>query len=121
MDLQWLQSDEAENISEDAKAKAWKDFKIKYPFADISKFVAQTDFINKKHATAEIYLKAGPGFWQTVSGSDRKYWYDQMKSDLQASEDFRLNSLSIIILQILFRRFNLRKTPKLLEVCSIRK
>ena len=31
MDLQWLQSDEAEKFSEDAKAKARKDFKIKYP------------------------------------------------------------------------------------------
>ena len=94
MDLQWFQSDEAEKISEDAKAKAWKDFKIKYPFADISKFVAQTDFIDKKHATAEIYLKAGPGFWQ---------------------------SISIIILQIPYQRFNLKKILKLLEVCSIRK
>ena len=28
MDLQWLKSDEAEaHFSEDAKAKAWKDFK----------------------------------------------------------------------------------------------
>ena len=49
MDLQWLQSDEAENISEDAKAKAWKDFKREYPFADLSKFEAQTDFIDKKY------------------------------------------------------------------------
>ena len=62
MNLQWLQSDEAEKISEDAKAKAWKDFKRKYPFADLSKFEAQTDF-NEKHATVKIYLKAGPGFW----------------------------------------------------------
>ena len=38
--------------------------------------------MKKKHATAEIYLKAGPGFWQSVSGSDRKYWSDDMKSAL---------------------------------------
>ena len=56
MDLQWLQSDEAKKISEDAKAKAWKDFKTEYPFADLSKFEAQTDF-NKKHATADVFLK----------------------------------------------------------------
>ena len=31
MDLQWLQSDEAKKLSEEAKAKAWKDFKRKYP------------------------------------------------------------------------------------------
>ena len=81
MDLQWLKSDEAKKISEDAKAKAWKDFKREYPFADLSKFEAQTGF-NEKHATAEIYLKAGPGFWQSVSGSDRRFSSDEMKSAL---------------------------------------
>ena len=34
MDLQWLQSDEAKKISEDAKEKAWKDFKKQHPNAD---------------------------------------------------------------------------------------
>ena len=50
MDLQWLQSDEAEKISEAVKAKAWKDFKREYPFADLSKFEVQTDFIDKQDA-----------------------------------------------------------------------
>ena len=81
MDLQWLQSDEAEKISEAAKAKAWKNFKREYPFADLSKFEAQVNF-NEKHATAEIYLKAGPGFRQSVSESDRRYWSDKMKEAL---------------------------------------
>ena len=81
MDLQWLQSDEAKTISEDAKAKAWKDFKREYPNADLSKFEAQTDF-NEKHATADMFFKAGPGFWQSVSESDRRYWSDDMKSAL---------------------------------------
>ena len=48
INLQWFQSDEAKHISEDAKAKAWKDFKSKYPFADLNKFEVQTDFIDKK-------------------------------------------------------------------------
>ena len=78
MDLQWLQSDEAKRISEAAKAKAWHDFKRKYPFADLSKFEAKVNF-NEKHATADIKFKAGPGFWQSVSGSDRRYWSDKMK------------------------------------------
>ena len=59
MDLQWIKSDEAKKISEDAKAKARKDFKREYPFADLSKFEAQTDF-NEGHATADIKFKAGP-------------------------------------------------------------
>ena len=81
MNLQWLQSDEAKYISEAAKAKAWKNFKREYPFADLSKFEAQTDF-NEKHASADIKFKAGPGFWQSVSGSDRRYWSDKMKEAL---------------------------------------
>ena len=44
MDLQWLQSDEAKKISENAKAKAWKDFEREYPFADLSKFEAKNIF-----------------------------------------------------------------------------
>ena len=80
--LKWMQSKEAEKISEDAKEKAWKDFKIKYPYADISKFTAQTDFIDKKHATADIYLKGGSDFLQSVSGSDRRYWSVEMKKAL---------------------------------------
>ena len=82
MNIQWLQSDEAKHISDDVKSKAWNDFKRKYPFADLSKFEAQTDFIDQKHATAEIYLKAGPGFRQSVSESDRRYWSDEMKEAL---------------------------------------
>ena len=80
--LKWMQSKEAEQISEVAKEKAWKDFKIKYPFADISKLTAQTDFIDKKHATADINFKAGPDFLQSVSGSDRRYWSVEMKKAL---------------------------------------
>ena len=76
-----MQSDEAEKISEAAKAKAWNDFKRKYPFADLNKFEAQTDFI-EKHVTADIKFKAGPGFWQSVSGSDRRFWSDEIKEAL---------------------------------------
>ena len=80
--LKWMQSKEAKNISEVAKEKAWKDFKTKYPFADISKFTAQTDFIDKKHTTADIKFKASPDLWQSVSGSDRRYWSVEMKEAL---------------------------------------
>ena len=80
--MKWMQSKEAEKISEVAKDKAWKDFKTEYPFADISKFTVQTNFIDKKHATADIYFKAGPDFLQSVSGSDRRYWSVEMKKAL---------------------------------------
>ena len=82
MDLQWLKSDEAEKISRVEKEKAWKKFKTEYPFADISKFTAQTNFIDKKHAIAEINFKAGPDPLQSVSGSERRYWSEKMKKAL---------------------------------------
>ena len=56
MDLQWLKSDDAKYISEDAKAKAWKDFKREYPFADLNKFEAQTDFNEKKNTQPLKYI-----------------------------------------------------------------
>ena len=30
----------------------------------------------------DIKFKAGPRFWQSVSGSDKRYWSDKMKSAL---------------------------------------
>ena len=82
MDLQWLKSDEAKKISVVEKEKAWKKIKTEYPFADISKFTAQTNFIDKKHATAEINIKADPNLLQSVSGSERRYWSEKMKKAL---------------------------------------
>ena len=76
--LKWIQSKEAEKISKDAKEKAWKDFKIRYPYADISKFTAHRFY----YATADIYFKAGTDFLQSVSLSDRRYWSDKMKKAL---------------------------------------
>ena len=34
--LKWMQSKEAEKVSKDAKEKAWKDFKIRYPYAALA-------------------------------------------------------------------------------------
>ena len=105
-----MKSDEAKIISEAAKKKAWKDFETKYPFADLSKFEAEVDFI-EKHVTADIKFKASPDLLQSVSGSDRKYWSDDMKKALGIGGFPVELSLSILILQILFRRFNLSNGP----------
>ena len=51
----------------------------------MNKFEAQTDF-NEKHATADIKFIAGPDFRQSVSGSDRRYWSDDMKESLGIGE-----------------------------------
>lgn len=54
--MKWIHSKEAKMLSHDAKEKAWEDFKIKYPFADTRKFVAEADFIDKTHAPADINI-----------------------------------------------------------------
>ena len=89
--LQWIQTPEAEKIAKVEEKKAWKTFLAKYPNADKSKFVPQTDFTKDHTGTSEIYFKAGPGYLIDVFGSDSKYWSPEMKSALgvgQSSEGF---------------------------------
>ena len=62
MNLQWLQSDEAEKFLRMRKLKPGKILKGNIPFADLSKFEAQTDFNDKKHATADIKFKSWSWF-----------------------------------------------------------
>ena len=89
--LKWIQTPEADRIAKEAGKKAWKTFLAKYPNAEKSKFVPQTDFTKDHTATSEIYFKAGPGYLIDVFGSDSKYWSPEMKSALgvdQSSEGF---------------------------------
>ena len=89
--LKWIQTPQAVSIAKVAEQKAWKTFLAKYPNADKSKFVPQTDFAKDHTATSEIYFKAGPGHLIDVFGSDSKYWSPEMKSALgvgQSSEGF---------------------------------
>ena len=89
--LKWIQTPQAISIAKVAEQKAWKTFNAKYPKADKSKFVPQTDFAKDHTATSEIYFKAGPGHLIDVLGSDSKYWSPEMKSALgvsQSSEGF---------------------------------
>ena len=89
--LQWIQTPEAEKIAKVSQQKAWNTFLAKYPNADKSKFLPQTDFTKDHTGTSEIYFKAGPGYLIDVFGSDSKYWSQEMKSALgvgQSSEGF---------------------------------
>ena len=89
--LQWIQTPQAVSIAKVAEKKAWNTFLAKYPNADKSKFVPQTDFTKDHTGTSEIYFKAGPGYLIDVFGSDSKYWSPEMKSALgvdQSSEGF---------------------------------
>jgi len=44
--------------------------------------VAQININEKRNITAEMFFKAGEGSLQSVFGSDRRYWSQNMKSAL---------------------------------------
>ena len=82
--LKWIDSHpkEAKRLSEQAEEKAWRNFKAKFPNADLSKCVAQVDMTDKTHATAQINLVIVPGqHWQIVSPNP-KDWSVEMKKAL---------------------------------------
>ena len=63
-----------------AKKEAWAEFTKHFPNADKTKFVVQTCIDAKNNITAEVFFKEGPGSLQSVFGSDRRYWSQQMKT-----------------------------------------
>ena len=65
-----------------AKTSAWVDFTKQFPNADKTKFAVQTNVDQQWNFTAEVFFKEGPGSLQSVFGSDRKYWSQQMKTAL---------------------------------------
>ena len=65
-----------------AKEKGWKNFLNHFPKADKSRFVSQESIDEKNNATAEVFFKEGPGSLQSVFGSDKKYWSEEMKKAL---------------------------------------
>ena len=87
--LAWLRSDEANEIADKAKRKAWNDFKARYPNADLIKFSAQVSFDDKRQATAEVYLNRSDRVQTSVLGSDRRYCDDDIKKALEIG-GFRL-------------------------------
>ena len=80
--------------SQEAKSKAWADFKMKYPNADLSRFEAQVYFdasaavasdtsdTDKDKTSSEIVFKHSNGVETSVSGSNRRYWSNQMREAL---------------------------------------
>ena len=78
----WAQKPETKAKLAAAKQSTWADFTKQFPNADKTKFVAQTDIDNKWKITVEIFFKEGPHSLQSVFGSDRKYWSQQMKTAL---------------------------------------
>jgi len=65
-----------------AKKKAWTNFLNHFPKADKSRFVSQESIDDKNNATAEVFFKESEGSFQSVFGSDRKYWSVEVKQAL---------------------------------------
>ena len=77
----WAQKPETKAKLAAAKTNAWADFTKQFPNADKTKFVAQNNVDDKWNITAEVFFKEGSGSLQSVFGSDRKYWSQQMKTE----------------------------------------
>ena len=78
----YMQTPEAKKKSSAAKHKAWTQFINQFPNADVAKFVSQVSIDAKNNFSAEVFFKEGPGSLQSVFGSDRKYWRQEMKTAL---------------------------------------
>ena len=79
----YMQMPEAIKKSSALKDKAWTQFVNQFPNADVSKFVLQVSIDDNNNFSAEVFLKVGPDFLQSVFGSDRKYWSQKMKTALE--------------------------------------
>ena len=83
MDLfKWAQTKEGLRQIQDAKKRAWDDFKSRYPDADDSEFVDEPHLRGVNDVTAEVFFKEGPGSLSSVSGSDPEYWSNKKKEAL---------------------------------------
>ena len=78
----WAQKPETKAKLAAAKTNAWVDLTKQFPNADKTKFAVQTNVDDKWNITAEVFFKEGPWSLQSVFGSDRKYWSQQMKTAL---------------------------------------
>ena len=78
----YMQLPEVKKKSSVAEDKAWAKFVNQFPNADVAKFVSQVSIDDNNNFSAEVFFKARPDFLQSVFGSDRKYWNQQIKTAL---------------------------------------
>ena len=68
--------------AEAAKKKAWTNFLNHFPKADKSRFISQGSVDEKNNVTAEVFFEESKDSFQSVFGSDRKYWSAEMRKAL---------------------------------------
>ena len=82
-----MSSTEAKQRSAAAKAQAMAEFKKRFPRADMSKFIAQTEFDASRKATARVLFPDGAGSWEDALIEDSKYWSQPLKDALGMQQD----------------------------------
>ena len=83
----WMSSPEAKQRSDAAKAFALSEFKERFPWANISKFITQVEFDANRKATARVLFPVGDGSWEDALIEDSKYWSQPLKDALGMQQD----------------------------------
>ena len=83
----WLNSSEAKQCSDAAKAHAFSEFRKRFPRADISKFIARVDFDPNRKATGRVLFPDGDGSWKNPLIEDRKYWSQPLRDAMGMHQD----------------------------------
>ena len=78
----WAQNPETKAKIAAVKKSAWAQFTRQFPNADKTQFSEETSIDEKYNVSTEIFVNEGSGSSQSVFGSDRKYWSQQMKTAL---------------------------------------
>ena len=86
-EMKWMNSPEAKQRTDAAKAQAFSEFKKRFPRANISRFIAQVDFDSNRKATGRVLFSDGDGSWENPLIEDRKYWSQPLKDTLGFHQD----------------------------------
>lgn len=73
----WMKSDAAKRKEDEVRKKAWNDFKLRYPNADLSQFHVEIEMNGVNDVTGIVQIKERPGYW-----SDAKYFTEKKKKAL---------------------------------------
>ena len=83
----WMNSSEAKQRSDAARAHAISEFKKSFPSADESRFTVQIDYDENRKPTGRVLLPDDDGSWENPLIQDRKYWSQALKDALGGHQD----------------------------------
>ena len=77
-----MKTSQAKQKINEVREKAWNDFKLRYPDADMKQFQVKIEINGMNDVTGTVQFHEGPGYWSDVHGSDPKYWSDAKRKAL---------------------------------------